>query len=214
MPARRLLLAIALLLSIAACSSSSGGGGSSGNHTSGPPSVVPTSHHGAPKSVDDVRALLLRHVPGNFKQESDTTVNADTSITAAAQLDGRKPAVAAKKLARVGFLRMYQRRWTGLGNTQVTIVLEQFRVVGGAQGYAHTEAEVLRRNLDKVGKTAAVKVPGIADAQAFTTESGKSGTTIVVVSSHTLVMQIRQHGLQLGQTTRAMVLATRQFARL
>ena len=197
---------VALALITGGCTSSKGDGSAS----SAPDTVVPSSRTDNGKPVN-LRALLLHHVAA-FKQLPDEANNKDTGLTEAIKDDGRKAKAASRNLRRARFVTTYQRVWTGFGGTTIRIILQQFRVVGGPRAYLPIAENALKT---KFGTTTPVTVPGIPSAVGFTHKTKKQQSTVVLAYVGVVLMQVRINGqIALGQSQRAVSVATRQYKRL
>lgn len=197
---------IALALTVAACSSSKPTGTPT---SSAPPSIVPSSHGHKPV---DLKAQMLRHIGGDFKQESDATANPGTGYNAAIKNDPRKPKKARRTLHRDRFVSTFQRVWTGFGGSTIRVILVQFQVAGGPRAYQTKLAAALKK---KLATTSPVTVPGVPTAVGFTNKTRKQQTTIIMAPVGVVLMEVRASGkVALGQVGRAVAVAKRQFARL
>jgi hypothetical protein len=204
--ARTVVALVLAAVTVAGCTSSKSGGG--GASSSAPPTLVPSSGSGQV----NLKASLVRKVPGIFKQKPDAAVNTHTGYPEAIKDDGRKTKRAHRTLQRDRFQGTYQRVWTGFGGSTLRVILQQFAVAGGPLAYQHVTGPALMKQL---GKTTAVTVPGIPSATGFTHKTKKQQTTIILIPVGVVLMQVRLTGkVALGQVGIAVTVARKQFKRL
>ncbi len=232
MRVRRAIASGCALIAVAAAYSSSNGSAKAPATTTRPaassttgsststtvaPSTVPTTP--PPLSLP---ALILSEVPGGFALQPDDVADTGPTNLAKAALDDvgcNATCNARKVLVDAGFVRGYQRQWTGVDANgdalnQDFVFLYQFRTPEGAQAYAqHWRVTLLTTNQGAalLSFTPAL-IPG---ANGLRVQDKLGSTGIVFFAKGPYAVQaLVNGGPDIDQSGPASQLAAQQYLRL